>query len=372
MTGSPSMTGSRVGLASDNWSPVHPDILRSIEGANSGYAPAYGNDEWSKKAERAFRAEFGRGSHTYFTFGGTGANTLAIAAATAAGREAVLCAQSGHVLTDEAGALARFAGTTFLPVVSERGKLTVPRLEDTVSQLIRGEHQVLPAVLTIANATETGQVYSKEEVRELADWAHAHDLVFHMDGARLANAAVSQRTSLAAISIEAGVDVLTLGGTKNGLMFGEAVVVSGAASRRIPDGRIRRVRKQAGQLASKQRFVAAQFQTYLTTDLWQVNAASANARASSFAQRLRHLEGVDVTLPVEANMLFVGLPEDMRARLTEVADFYVYNADSGLCRIVCSYDTSPEDEEAFFAAIPASVTKKKHKITTKISEQRNN
>lgn len=358
------MTPRRIALASDNWSPVHPDVLAAIQAVNDGPAPAYGSDAWSSGAAKAFRTEFGRGARAYLTYGGTGANTVALSASTVGGHEAILCAAGSHVLTDEAGALARFAGTTLVPIATEDGKLDVPALERAIRQFVRGEHQVKPAALTITNATETGRVYSAPEVRELTDWAHARSLVVHMDGARLANAAVHEGASLHEISIGAGVDIVTLGGTKNGMMFGEAVVV--ASRSRIPDIRMRHVRKQAGQLASKQRFIAAQFRTYLESDLWRSNAQRANLSARQLANGLASLPGSRLVFPLEANIVFVDLSLRLRSALTEVADFHVYDEETGRCRLVCSYDTDPADvAEVLAVASAAASTRRRPRPATR-------
>lgn len=362
-------SSDRIALASDNWSPAHADLMAALETVNDGPAPAYGSDTWTTAAAKAFAVEFGRGARVYFTFGGTGANVVAISSLLTGSHEAVLCSAASHVLTDEAGALSRFAGTTLVPVVTDDAKLTVPALDSAMKQFVRGEHQVLPSVLTITNATETGRVYSAAEVQALTDWAHARGLMVHMDGARLANAAVHQGTSLREISIGAGVDVLTLGGTKNGLLFGEAVVV--AASRaRVPESRIRHARKQAGQLASKQRFIAAQFQTYLQSGLWKHNAEHANRAARQLADGLSALNGARLAFPVEANLLFVDLSPQIRAAMTEVADFYVYDEERGRCRLVCSFDTSPADITHVIAAAKAKAsTRSRRAAATRTSSR---
>ncbi|WGY01791.1 beta-eliminating lyase-related protein [Nocardioides sp. QY071] len=349
----------RIALASDNWSPTHPDLLAALAAANDGPAPAYGSDRWSAGAAKAFRAEFGRGVRVYPTFGGTGANTVALAASLTGAHEAVVCADDSHVLTDEAGALARFAGASLVPVATDDGMLDVGSLEAALRPFVRGEHQVRPAVVTLANATETGRVYDADQVRELADWAHARDLLVHLDGARLANAAVHEGASLRDLSIGAGVDLLTLGGAKNGMMFGEAVVVASRA--RVPDLRVRHVRKQAGQLASKQRFIGAQFHHYLQAGLWQANAERANEAARRLAEGLAELPGARLAFPVEANLVFVDLSVRIRAALADIADFHVYDEDSGRCRLVCSYDTDPADIAEFLAVATAAATTRRRR-----------
>lgn len=345
----------RIALASDNWSAAHPDILAALAAANDGPAPAYGADAWSSAAARAFRAEFGRGTRVYPAFGGTGANTVALAASVDGAHEAVLCATDSHVLSDEAGALARFAGTSLVPVTAAAGdKVEVAALDRVMRQFLRGEHQVKPSVLTITNATENGCVYSAAEVRELTQWAHGRNLIVHMDGARLANAAAHHGVSLHDLSLGAGVDVLSLGGTKNGLVFGEAIVVASRA--RIPDSRVRHIRKQAGQLASKQRFIGAQFDHYLRTDLWRDNAARANQRARQLSEGLASVPGSRLAFPVEANIVFVDLELSIREALAEIADFNVYDEEMGRCRLICSYDTDPADIERVLVATRAAAS----------------
>lgn len=334
-------------FASDNNAGAHPEVLAAIVGANVGHVRAYGDDPYTARALEKLRGELGDEAAIYFVFGGTGANVLGLQAVTRP-YHAVLCARSSHVHRDECGAPERFTGCKLLPVATSDGKLGPEALAPFLSD--RGnEHHAQPRVVSITQATELGTVYRPDEIRALSDFCRANELVLHMDGARLFNAAASLGSSLRALTRDVGVDVLSLGGTKNGLLGGEAVVFFDGS--RAPDFRL--LRKQGMQLPSKMRFIAAQFEALLTDELWRRSAAHANAMAKRLAAGLCAVRGVEIAHAVEANAVFAWIPKQHLEALLEQAHFY----DTGepelngrkLVRLMASFDTTEGDVDGFVA-----------------------
>ena len=332
-------------FASDNGAGVHPAVLAAINAANHGHASAYGNDPWTARASDALRAAFGGTAEILFTFGGTGANVVALATLTRR-HDAILCADSAHIFTSECAAVEHFCGGKLLPVASTDGKLS-PALLAPVLSATRGVHHARPRVLSITQPTEWGALYSVDEMRALADFAHAHELFLHVDGARYANAAAALGLSLAALSAEVGVDVLSFGGTKNGLLGAEAVVVFDPTLAL----EAAYARKQATQLASKMRFIAAQFLAYLENDLWRELAGHANAMARRLAAALDNVAGLELVCRVETNMLFPRLPRGVLEALQRDFYFYTWRDSDAVARWVTSFDTSDEDVDLFAAAV---------------------
>ena len=341
------------GFASDNYSGVHPEVLEAIARAYHGHAPAYGDDDWTARAADAFRRHFGPDARAHPVFNGSFANVLSLAA-TCEPWQAAICTAGAHMNVDECGAPERVAGVKLLTVPSEHGKLDPAAVEERVER-IGDQHAVQPRIVSISQATELGTVYRPDEVAALADFAHANDMLLHVDGARLANAAASLESSLAELTTDAGVDVLSFGGTKNGLLLGEAVVfLRPGLGEDLPF-----VRKQLGQLASKMRFVSAQLEALLDGDLWLRNAAHANSMASRLAGALGPLDGIEIVHPVEANAVFAALPQRVIERLTEALPgerpFYVWDERGGVIRLMCSWDTAPEHVDAFAEAAAAAL-----------------
>jgi threonine aldolase len=328
-------------FASDNTAGIHPDVMAAIVAANTDHAVAYGSDPWTARAINRFREHFGPAVEVCFAFGGTGANVLGLQAL-ALPHEAVICADTAHIHADECGAPERFIGCKLLAVPTRDGKL---RAADIVARLkgIGNEHHVQPRVVSVTQATEYGTVYRPEELRALGGVAREHGLRLHMDGARLANAAASLELPLRAITAEVGVDILTFGGTKNGLLGAEAVVVFDPALARD----LRFQRKQAMQLPSKMRFMGAQFDALLTNDLWRRNATQANRMARLLAELVAQLPGVTITQPVESNAVFATVPHQHLAALQERFFFYVWDEARMEVRWMASFDTTEEDVRAF-------------------------
>jgi threonine aldolase len=337
------------GFASDNAAGVLPEVLEAIAAANDGHAVAYGADPWTARAEARFREHFGEQAHAFLVFNGTGANVVGLRAMLRP-YEAVVCAETAHLNVDECGAPEYVAGIKLLPVATPDGKLT-PEL--VAPRLVRfgDEHAVQPRVLSITQSTELGTVYSLDEVAALAQLAHDEGLLLHVDGARLANAAAALGLPLRALTTEAGVDALSFGGTKNGLLAGEAIVLlRPALAEAMPF-----LRKQSMQLASKMRFFAAQFEALLTDEVWRRPAAHANAMAARLAAAVDGVPGVLVTQPVQANAVFAVIPGEATRRLQEQWRFYTWDERTGEVRWMCSWDTTPGDVDAFAAAVAEAV-----------------
>jgi threonine aldolase len=335
-------------FGSDNHSGVHPAIMRAIESANTDHTVAYGDDPWTARAKDKFREMFGSDIEVFFVFNGTAANVLGLSALLKP-FQAVICADTAHIQTDECGAPERFTGSKLLIVPTPDGKL---RPDDILGQLeeVGFEHHVQPGAVSISQATELGTLYSLTEIRSLARVAHDNGLFLHMDGARIANAAVALGLSPAELTRDAGVDVLSFGGTKNGMMFGEAIVFFHPEQARD----FKYIRKQGMQLASKMRFISAQFEAYLRDDLWAVNARQANTMAQLLAEQATQFEPVVLSRPVEINQVFVTLPETLIERLQEQVFFYVWEGCE--VRWMTSFNTTEADIERFIEIIEHTIS----------------
>jgi threonine aldolase len=337
------MTGTSFG--SDNHAGVHPDVLAAVVEANPGAVPAYGDDPVTAEAERLLRQHFGASATSLVVFNGTGANVVGLLAMTRS-FEGIICAETAHINVDECGALEKLIGAKLVDVAAPGGKLTVD-LVDAARWGIGDEHHVQAKVVSITQSTELGTVYSLEEIRALSGYAHEHGMYLHLDGARIANAAVSLGVDLGDLGAAVGVDVLSFGATKNGAMGAEAVVVldPGLATS------MRFLRKQSMQLASKMRFISAQLVALLTDDLWRRNAAHANAMAVRLAAAVDGAPGVVVTDPVQANAVFALLDPAVTATLQQEFPFYVWNEATGQVRWMTSWATTEADVDVFAARI---------------------
>lgn len=329
------------GFASDNNAGVHPDILKSLENANAGHEIAYGDDRYTQAVIQKMKKIFGEDSEIFLVFIGTAANVLGLSSVTQS-YNAIITTETAHIHVDECGAPEKFSGCKLLTCDTPEGKLTI----DHIRQHMHGfgfEHHAQPKVISITQATELGTVYTVNEIREIADYAHENGLLLHMDGARISNAAVAIDAGFYEMTGGAGVDVLSFGGTKNGMMYGEAVVFFNPTL--CEDFKYRR--KQGMQLASKMRYIAAQFDVYLENDLWKKNAEHANRMAGLLHQAVKDIPGVNVTRPVQANAVFATIPKDLIPRLQEEFFFYVWDEDTAEVRWMCSFDTQEEDIEKF-------------------------
>jgi threonine aldolase len=336
-------------FASDNYAGAHPEVIAALGEANQAHAVPYGADPWTARAEEVLRGHFGEHAQVFLVFNGSGANVVCLRAACRQPWEGVICAESAHVNVDEAGGPERIAGVKLLTVSTPDGKLTPA---DVRARMVRigDEHVVQPRLVTISQSTELGTRYTPDEIRDLAQTAHGLGLWLHVDGSRLANAAAGLRLGLGDITTALGVDILSLGGTKNGLVLGEAVVFLEPA---LAEG-ARWLRKQTLQLASKGRFLGAQFVAMFEGDLWRRSAEHANAMGARLAGHLQQVPAVTITQAVQANAVFAIFPDGAADRVRADWPFYAWNDLSGEQRLMCSWDTAPEDVDAFARAIAAA------------------
>jgi threonine aldolase len=344
-----SSSEQRRGFASDNAATIHPEVLAAIERVNAGHAFGYGHDRCTEALAGRFREQFGERALAFPVWGGTGANVLCLRAACRPW-QAVVCPETAHLNADECGAPEAIAGVKLVTVATEDGKLSPAAVEKTLGR-VGDEHAVQPRVVSVSQCTELGTVYTAAELGAIAELAHARGLLVHVDGARLANAAAALGVSLRAVTTDAGVDMVSFGGTKNGLLGAEAVVF---LEPELADG-FEFLRKQSMQLASKMRFLSAQLDALLTDELWLRNAGHANAMATLLAERVRDLTGVTITRPVEANAVFATLAPEAVSALLGRYDFYVWDEATSEVRWMCSWDTTEEDVEGFADAVAQAV-----------------
>src|SRR6476659_5737793 len=332
-------------FASDNNAGVHPEVIEAIRAANEGHVIAYGDDPFTARAVKLFQKHFGRDVTVYFVFGGTGANVLGLKAITKS-HQAIICAETAHVNVDECGAPENFTGCKLLTVSTPDGKLRVEQLKPLLHG-IGVEHHVQPAVITISQATEMGTVYTKKELKTLAGFAHDYGMLLHVDGARLSNAAVSLDASLKAITADVGVDVLSFGGTKNGMLYGEAVVFFDPKLA----AEFKYIRKQGMQRSSKMRFIAAQFEAMLSGNLWRRGPQHANRMAQLLAEELATVPQIKITQPVESNGVFAVIPPQHIPALQKKYFFYVWNEEISEVRLMASFDTTEADIRDFVSFV---------------------
>jgi threonine aldolase len=336
-------------FASDNNAGVHPKVLQAIAAVNRGHVVGYGDDPYTEAAVRKFKQHFGSDIEVFIVFNGTAANCLGLKAMTES-YHAVICAEAAHIYTDECGAPEKFTGCKLIPIPTTDGKLTVESVRHAYHG-IGDQHHVQPRAISITQASEMGTVYSPREVRDLARFAHDRNMFLHMDGARIANAAVSLGLTLREATRDLGVDVLSFGGTKNGAMGAEAVVFF--------DKKISRdflyLRKQGMQLASKMRFVSAQLEALLSNHLWRKNAEHANQMAALLEKELSRVPHVKIVYKVEANGVFVQIPRPAIAKLQKRYFFYVWDEDRSVVRWMCSFDTTEKDVKQFARFVAETV-----------------
>ncbi len=329
-------------FASDNYAGILPQVMDALQQANAQHARSYGADDITARTVQLFREVFGADVDVFFVFNGTGANVLSISSATQS-FNAVLCADTSHIYCDESSAPETFTGCRFFPLTANKdGKLDIETIE---TRLIRkGDvHYAQATLLSITQATEYGTVYTPDEISAIAKLCKAHGLYLHVDGSRFFNAAASLGCSLADISSKAGVDILSLGGTKAGMMFGEAVVVFNKDLAK----HIAFKHKQVMQLASKTRFIAAQFEAMLRNELWRTTAGHANAMAQLLRTRLSTHPSVNITKPTQANAVFATIPREWYEPLQGSYPFYVWKDDIHEVRLMCAWDTDEGEINTF-------------------------
>ena len=336
-------------FASDNAAGVSPEVLDALVDANAGPALAYGDDRWTRRAEDALRDLFDAPIEALFCWGGTGANVVGLAAVLQPW-QAVLATDTAHIVVDECGAPTRFTGSTIAPIAHRDGKLE-PDALDPYLHWLGSEHHPQPAVVSISQATEMGTLYSVDEIAALADKAHANGMLVHLDGARIANAVVALGADVRTMVRDAGVDLMTFGLTKDGAMYGETVVFL----RPELAARAAFVRKQAGQLSSKTRYIAAQVLALLEGDLWLRNAEHANEMATRLASLVTDIPGVTVAVPPAVNSVFAQVPASAIVPLQEWSFFWEWDLEISLVRWMTSFATTDADVERFAAGVRAVV-----------------
>ena len=337
------------GFGSDNHSGFSPEVLQALTAANSEHALAYGDDEITARLEQLIRDTFGPQARVYLVFNGTGANVLGIDAMCNS-HEAVVCAETAHINVDECGAPQRVVGCRLLTVDTPDGKLT-PALVKTRLHGFGFEHHSQPKAISISQPTELGTLYTLEEIRALANLAHEHGMFLHVDGARLANAAVALGCTFKEMTTDCGVDVLSFGGTKNGLLMGESCVLLNP----VLDVDMKYRRKQMTQLGSKMRFMAAQMECYIESGMWRRNAEHSNRMAQLLRSEVEKVEGVKIMYPVQVNSVFAQLPCEVWHRLQQRYFFYDWDEEQNVVRWMCSFDTTEQDIHNFVNALKEEI-----------------
>jgi len=336
-------------FGSDNHSGVHPDIIRSIESVNVGYSVAYGDDDHTKRAVEKVKEHFGRNIDVYFVGNGTAANILGLKIVTDS-FNSIFCAETAHLNVHECCGPEKFTGCKLVIVPTSDGKLTVDLLKSYIVGF-GDPHMAQPKVISITQSTELGTVYTSKEIKDLSDFAHKNGMLLHMDGARLCNAAAYLDVNLNDISGNVGVDVLSFGGTKNGMMFGDAVIFFGKKLSK----NFEFIRKQGMHLTSKMRFISAQFEALLSNGLWEENAMHANKMAQLLYDKVKDIPQIRVTQKVQANAVFAVLPKKILTKLNEKYSFHVTNEQTLEVRWMCSFNTSNEDVMNFVETIRKAI-----------------
>lgn len=335
---------NKINFASENYTPVHPQIMEALINANTGNQPSYGNDEITRETVRLFKNAFGDAIEVYFVFNGTGANNFGLSCMVER-HHSVFCSDIAHLYVDESNAPEAIIGCRLYPVRSVNGKIVPDELKKAIKR-IGDVHHPQPKVVSLTQPTEYGTVYTIGEMKAIKKVCTANNMLLHVDGARFFNAAASLSTSLAAISRDAGVDGLTLGGTKTGLMFGEAVVFFNPAAHNPFKFNL----KRSMQLASKNRFIAAQFKRLLQDNLWHDIAAHTNSLATEFEKQVATTPSVKIAYPVETNAVFLNMPRDLYDKMQQYANFYFWNDEKSEARLMFSFNNTLEEVREFAGA----------------------
>ena len=339
------------GFGSDNNAGIHPEILKEIAASNSGHVTGYGSDIYTEQAKNIFKEHLGSSTETFFVFTGTGANVLGLSGITRSWNS-VITASTAHLEGDECGAPEKFIGCKVLVVDTPDGKIT-PQLIEKHMHGIDFEHHSQPKAVSITQATEMGTVYTAAEITAIAGFAHSRGMLLHMDGARIANAAVALNLPFRDFTTDAGVDVLSFGGTKNGMMFGESICFLKPGL----SNDFKYIRKQGMQLASKMRFISAQYIGYFRNDLWKQCASNSNAMAKMLGDKLKQIPEVTVTQKVQSNGIFVVMPADIAEKMRGHYFFYPWDEKRSEWRLMCSWDTEEEEIENFIRLLKKELRK---------------
>jgi len=339
-------------FASDNNSPAHPKIIRAIVQANRGHTLAYGSDYYTDRATRTLKRIFGRQAKSFFVYTGSGANVLSTAALTRP-YHAVVCAASSHLNAAECGGPERFAGVKLLTVPTETGKISPADVQKHMDHL-GDQHHNQPKLISITQTTDYGICYSAREVKALSRFARRHKMFLHVDGARIYNACAALGLTLKQMTTDCGVDVLSLGGTKNGLLGAEAVIfLKGELARDFEY-----IRKQGTQLASKMRFLAVQVEALVEGNLWRENASHANRMAARLAAGLARIPGIRITREVQTNMVYCTIPQKAVRAIWKKYFFYMFDETVSEARLVTNYDTTEADVKGFIAAARKAIRRR--------------
>ncbi|MCK5822466.1 MAG: low specificity L-threonine aldolase [Bacteroidales bacterium] len=328
-------------FASDNNSGVHPEIFQAIIDANTGHTIAYGDDNYTKSAIKKFKFLLGDNIDVFFVFNGTGANITGLSTITNS-YNSIICAETAHINVDECGAPEKITGCKIIPLHTNNGKITI----DLIKPHVKGfgfEHHSQPKVISITQATELGTVYTPEEIKKITSFAHKNNMLVHVDGARICNAAASLGLSLKNITTDVDIDVLSFGGTKNGMMYGEAVIFFN----KNMANNFKYIRKQSTQLTSKMRYISAQFEALLSNNIWLKNAKHANEMANLLADKIKDIPKIKITQKVETNGIFAIIPGKCISIIQEKYFFYVWDEDKSEVRWMTSYDTTEKDIDNF-------------------------
>jgi len=337
-------------FASDNYSGIHPEILNAIIKANVDHEISYGEDSYTKQAQKVFESIFGDVDVLY-AFNGTGANIVSLKCCTLP-FQAVICAETAHINTDECGAVAQNIGCSLLTVPTPDGKLT-PEMIEPFLYRIGNVHNSQPKVISISQSTELGTIYSVSELKTLCKFAHENNLYVHIDGARISNAVAALNVRLREATVDCGVDIMSFGGTKNGLMLGEAILIFNRELRKNAAF----YQKQSMQLYSKNRFIASQFIAFLSNNLWLQLALHSNQMAQMMAKKLQIIPEIKITQPVQTNSIFVIIPEKIIEPLRKKYKFYTWNEQTNELRWMCSFDTTEKEIDDFVETIKQLVEK---------------
>ena len=331
-------------FASDNYSGIHPEVFEAIQLANSHHQISYGDDTFTSDAVQLFEKEFGNVS-VLFSFNGTGANVICLKCCTLP-FQAVICSDLAHIHVDECGAPTQSIGCSLLPIPTTDGKLTPELIKPLLSRL-GNVHHTQPKVISISQSTEVGTIYSTDELKTLCRFAHDNDMYVHLDGARISNAVAALGVTLKEATVDCGVDIMSFGGTKNGLMMGEAVLVFNEKLK----ANAPYFQKQSAQLFSKNRFIATQFKALLSNDLWLRMATHANKMAQLLSAEIQQLPGITITRKVQANAVFAIIPQKAIEPLQAKYPFYIWDEETLELRWMCSFDTTEEDIENFVSTL---------------------
>lgn len=332
-------------FASDNYSGAHAKIIDAIAEANKNHASAYGNDKYTESAINKFKQIFGKEIDVYFVYSGTGANVLSLKTVTNT-FNAIICADVAHINVDETGAPEHYTGCKLLTIPTINGKITVNGIKKYM-QRVNDEHYAQPKIISITQPTELGTLYTVNEIEEISAYAKQHKLLLHMDGARISNAAASLNINFKEFTKDLGVDILSFGGTKNGLIFGEAVIFF---NKNLSEN-FKYFRKQAMQLASKMRFISAQFEALLTNDLWKENAQYANEMALYLESKIKNIKQITITQKVETNGVFAIIPRKLALKLQEKYPFYFWNEETSEVRFMMSFDNTKDEIDEFVGLV---------------------